>query len=203
MKISTPLSNALSVTIACFVFGPVYADELICRGPFARDSDYNRLVSAFGRANVTQETVYGAEGTEFQGTIVFPNDPARRLEIIWIDEKARRYPARIEMIGSSWSGPKGLRVGMPMAAVEAANGKPFSLSGFDWDYGGTVESWKEGVLSTLPGGCILSMIFRPDENVPMSILEKVGGSRVFASDSTEMRAANPRIESLKIGYPQR
>lgn len=105
------------------------AGELKCEVPFAKDSDRKRLASTFGQSNVARETVY-VEGDAFPASIVFPNDPNRRLEILWWNEKARRQPSSIQADGAGWFGPKGIRVGMTLSEVEALNGGPFYASGF-------------------------------------------------------------------------
>lgn len=180
----------------------VFADELACQGPFAKDTDHRRLVAAFGRANVIRKTVHEPEGLEVRASIVFPKNPAQRLVVLWSDEKALRRPARIDLEGSGWSGPEGLRIGSPIEAVEKANGRPFVLYGFEWDYGGRIESWKGGALGSLLGGCTFAPIFETDESATTEALDAVSGDTQFASDSSAMRAAKPRIRSLHLTYPQ-
>lgn len=177
------------------------AEELTCQGPFAKDTDHARLVAAFGQANVTRETVYGPEGIESKASVIFSKDPARRLVVTWWDEKARKRPAHLDIEGTDWSGPQGLKAGTALAAVEEMNGKPFSLYGFEWDYGGTVADWNGGSLSRLPGGCRLNIVFEADEGASETVQNKVAGDSKFTSDSAAMKAAKPRIRSLSFGYP--
>ncbi|WP_114948722.1 hypothetical protein [Microvirga calopogonii] len=180
-----------------------FADEITCRGPFAKDTDHKRLVASFGRENVIRTTVREPEGLAVRASIVFPKDPVRRLVVLWSDEKTLRRPVRIRLEGSGWSGPEGLRIGSPIEAVEKANGKPFTLYGFEWDYGGSIENWNGGALGTLPGGCTFSPVFETDDEAPSEALDAVSGDSRFASDTPAMRAAKPRIGSLALGYSQR
>ena len=182
--------------------GGTFAAELACEGPFAKDSDHKRLVAAFGHANVIRKTIHDPEGAEVRASIVFPKDSVRRVVVLWFDEKNLRRPARIDLVGSSWSGPKGLLIGSSIAAVERANGKPFTLYGFDWDYGGSTESWNGGALGNLPGGCAFAPIFEPDYTTSDEIQNAVSGDTPFASDSQAMRAAKVRIRSLHLRYPR-
>jgi len=182
--------------------GGTFAAELACEGPFAKDSDHKRLVAAFGRGNVVRKAIHDPEGVEVKASIVFPKDPARRLLVLWHDEKALKRPARVVLEGSSWSGPQGLKMGSPIEAVQRINGKPFTLYGFDWDYGGSTESWNGGALGNLPGGCIFSPIFEPDDTTSDEIQNAVSGDTQFASDSQAMRAAKGRIRSLHLRYPR-
>jgi hypothetical protein len=195
----------LSLSIAALVLltlGYASAEELRCQGAFAKDMDHKRLVAAFGQSNVKLGTVREAEGVRARASIVFPKDPARRLEVVWFDEKSLRHPRRIDLAGSGWSGPGGLRIGASLEAVETANGKPFILYGFEWDYGGTVESWNGGMLGKLPGGCSFYPIFEPDDAASAEALTAVASDNQFTSDWFEMKAAKPRIRSLHLSYPE-
>ncbi|MEE1611341.1 hypothetical protein [Microvirga sp. CF3016] len=83
----------------------------------------------------------------------------------------------VDLQGSGWSGPEGLRVGSPFKAVETVNGKPFILYGFEWDYGGTIESWNGGALGNLPGGCRFDPIFESDAGVSAAAQMRVANDR--------------------------
>lgn len=174
------------------------AEELACQGPFARDTDHKRLVAAFGRENVIQKTVYEPEGLEVRASIVFPKDPVRRLVVLWSDEKALRRPARIDLEGSGWSGPGELRIGSSIGAVEVVNGRPFVLYGFQWDYGGRIESWNGGRLDHLSGHCRFYPVLDSDPDVSETAQLQVANDRKYASNSPEMKAAEPKITSLHL-----
>lgn len=172
-----------------------------CRGPFARDSSHARLVASFGRRNVRYQQVHGAEGEKLWASVLHPADAKARLEFIWDDEKRRRSPwMRIEN-ASTWQSQNGIHVGMPLSEVERINGGPFSLSGFEWDYGGHVTDWRGGTLSRpLPGGCQIGIDFYPAENAPTQALDNVSGDQDFASDNADMRAARPTVGVLVIYF---
>src|SRR5437016_7971645 len=107
------------------------AAALKCEGPLAKDSSHARLTEAFGAPNVAFMEVDGAEGEKMMASVVFPNDPKRRLEITWKDEAERRSPGMVLAgEGSAWTAGNGLRIGTSLAEVETANGNPFKLSGF-------------------------------------------------------------------------
>lgn len=197
------LRPSLALAALVVTAGHGHAEELTCQGPLAADTDHSRLVAAFGPANVMRETVYGPEGMEFRGTVVFARDPSRRLTVIWSDEKGRRRPAMVVTTGTGWTGPKSIRVGTPLAEVEKANGRPFVLYGFQWDYGGTVETWNGGALAALPGGCTFDPIFETDPKAPAAAVTSVASDSQFTSNSPVMRAAMPRIRSIALKYPQR
>ncbi|MDE1569661.1 hypothetical protein [Aquabacter sediminis] len=179
--------------------------SLSCEGVFARDTDKGRLVAAFGAPHVRDGEIPGAEGSTERGTLVFADDPARRIEILWQDEKKSRIPAMVR-VGpeSTWTFavPGGtLKPGQTLAEVRALNGGPFALSGFEWDYGGTVTDWKTGRLARIPGGCTLSLIFAPDPDAPEKARLKVSGDATFSSDGAAMKAVRPKVEVLSFGWP--
>jgi hypothetical protein len=86
-------------------------------------------------------------------SIIYPNDPKRRLEVWWSDMDKRKDVYLIAINGSStWTGPSGLRLGLSLADLEKLNRKPFKLRGFDKDNTATVSDWDHGALAALSGG---------------------------------------------------
>jgi hypothetical protein len=158
------------------------AQHLECAGPFARDATAGTLVSVFGAANVVNGTIDGPEGSTLDATLVFPEDPARRLALLWQDEVSRARPAAI------------------LIQVEAANGAPFNILGFGWDYGGSA-GFEEGTLADLPGGCVLSLTFQIDESVEGPEFDAIMGDKQFRSDNPLIRKAAPTVSQIAVGYP--
>jgi hypothetical protein len=175
------------------------AQNIRCDGPFAKDSSHAKLVQAFGAKNVTQAG--GAPGAG-GSTVLFPNDPKRRLEVTWHDAAARSRPASIAVEGKSAWRARGFRIGEPLANVEKTNGKPFKLGGFEGELGGAARDWEGGALDKLSGGCQLGMRFAPDPSALQEARGKVSGDREFQSDNPDIRAVRPAITELIIGYPQ-
>jgi hypothetical protein len=180
------------------------ARALKCEGPFGRNATHADLVKAFGSSNVVDRDVEGVDGQPIKASVVYPNDPKSRLQVIWSDEKARRGPTVMVKEQSAWAAANGIRIGSDLAEVEKLNGKPFKLSGFDWDYGGHVRDWQGGALAKpLPGGCILAVEFVHPEDVPEENLAKVTGDVDVFSDSADLRAVEPYVGLLLISYPPR
>src|SRR5215470_17606394 len=103
------------------------------------------------------------DGPRLMASVLFPNDPKRRLEVLWQNEAARSDTHLIVINGqSTWSAPKGLRLGVALAALEKLNRKPFKIAGFDQPNPGSVSDWQGGALETLPGGCRLGIRLVPD-----------------------------------------
>lgn len=180
------------------------SDRLTCAAPFDRATSHAAVLKVFGKKDVTSEEVDGAEGEKLAATVIFGDVPERRLELFWTDEKARRGLGTLHLSDTSvWIAPNGLKIGMSLAAVEKLNGRPFTLSGFDWDYGGYVADWKGGALGAkIPGDCTVQVRFTVPDGAPEADAAKVSGDRVFPSDNRSMRAVKPVIGSLSFGYPQ-
>jgi hypothetical protein len=172
-----------------------------CNGSFAKDSSHEKLATAFGAKNVAWDDVDGPGGARLKASVLFPNDPRRRLEVVWTKPETRTDMRVIAINGqSTWTAPKGLKLGMTLAAVEKLNGKPFRLTGFDKDTGGTVQSWDAGALAELPGGCKVALRFEPDPKISPEVRKDVAVSREFESDDTAMKKAVPKVVEILIGY---
>jgi hypothetical protein len=175
-----------------------------CEGPFGRNASHADLVKAFGSGNVVYQDIDGAEGEKIKASVLYPKDAKTKLEIIWGDEKARRGPMIRARDQSVWTSANGIRIGMALADIEKMNGKPFTLSGFDWDYGGRVKDWHGGELAKpLPGGCIVGVEFVHPEDAPEASLTKVSGDIDVLSDNADIRAVEPYVGVVTISYPQR
>ena len=180
------------------------SDRLTCTGPFGRGASHASLGQIVGKENLVFTRIDGPEGTKIAATVLFPKTPDRRLELIWADEKARRGLAAVNLSPTSrWIAPNGVRIGMTLDEIETLNGRPFALSGFDWDYGGYVTDWKGGTLdAAIPGGCKVQVRFTVPEGAPEGPASKVAGDNEFPSSDANMRAVKPVVGSLGFGFPQ-
>lgn len=181
-------------------------DLLACSGPFARDADEAAVIKALGAANVQRARIEIGEGEKAAGAVLFPKDRKRRLELIWRDGKKRRGPGTIYVRdGSAWAvaGPAGerLAIGSTLAAVEAANGKPFSILGFDWDYSGTAADWQGGKLAKAFGGCKLTIRFGYPKGADAKALDRLSGDKEFSSSNPDMRLVKPTAYEILLSWP--
>jgi hypothetical protein len=176
------------------------ARTIACNGVFGKESSHLKLATRFDSRNVAFTEVDGPEGSRLMASVLFPNDPRRRLEVLWQNEAARADTHLIVINGqSTWTAPKGLRLGLALAALEKLNGKPFKMSGFDQPNGGSVSDWQGGALETLPGGCRLGIRLVPDAKATEAARNEVLGKE-FLSNDAKMRAVRPIIAEIIIGY---
>jgi hypothetical protein len=176
-----------------------------CTGPLAPGASHASLAAYFGQANVVPGNVYVGEGSSEPGTIVYPNNPAKRIEILWKKEKIRRWPATVR-IGdaadwnrSEWRTSKGITLGTTLSALERLNGRTFRLLGFGWDYAGTVVNWSGGALEAT-GPCTLLVRLQPDPARPSDYEDRVAGDSEFSSGNPAMRAVNPYVYQMILNY---
>jgi hypothetical protein len=171
-----------------------------CSGAFAKNSSHIRLAQIFGPQNLTYTEVDGAGNTKVQASVLYPKDPKRHLEVMWKNEASRVDTSVIAINGqSTWTGPKGLHLGLPIAAVEKLNGKPFQIAGFDQDNAGAALDWQGGALEKVPGGCKVSVRLAPDPKASDDARKEAGGATLMSSDAT-VRAVKPTIAEILIGY---
>ena len=174
---------------------------MTCEGLFGRSTTHAKLNEAFGPGNVTSEKEDGAEGESTTVSVLFKKAPADRLSVAWTDEKRRAIPASMtattgsSALPSRWTLPNGLHPGSSLADVETANGRPFALSGFEWDYGGYATDWKGGSLAQVLGSCTISIRFNPGAGAKT---DKVSGEATFLSSDPRMRAARPFVSTISL-----
>ncbi|MDU6750800.1 MAG: hypothetical protein E6447_24435, partial [Bradyrhizobium sp.] len=127
-----------------------------------------------------------AEGETYQGLVLFPRAMDRRIEVAFIEDKTATVSAltlRDSAKSSRWT-VAGISIGASLAAVQKANGKPFVVSGFGWDYGGFVTDLKNGALGRrLPGGCSITLRFGKDKDAP----------RALSGDGVKVSSDNPAL----------
>ncbi len=170
-------------------------------GAITPTSSEGDLVTAYGQAAVQPSRIELGEGETAPGTILFGPDSARRLEIIWKDTVARAQPARLVWRGSKshWHLPSDISLGSSLREIEGKNGRPFTLAGFGWDYGGVVVDWAGGTLdSVLPG---VRLYLDPGSaHYNSASYRRVLGDRDYSSADEHMRALNPTVYQIFMDF---
>jgi hypothetical protein len=180
---------------------PQKRDAIGCEGAFARDTTHARLVTAFGAQNVTFKEVDAAEGPKEKATVLFDDDPTRRVLVFWHDERTRARPSMINISAPSlWIGPGGIGNGMKLSEVVKLNGKPFKLAGFDWHGGGFVRDL-DGKLKQ--SSCNLVIRFEPGIANPLPAkYAEITGDKTIASTNRLLRRTRAQVSEWGIGYPK-
>lgn len=169
------------------------------------EADLRRI---YGTKNVRSGEVGLGEGETVPGTILFPNDPRRRLEIAWKNTRAKKNPDFVQFAGekSLWQIAPGIGLGTSLKTLERINGRGFKMLGFQWDYSGTVVSWNGGRLARRFGndGAIVTLRLSPSsyENKALAKdLDAVVGDGEFSSKNKSMQKINPEVYFAVIKFP--
>jgi hypothetical protein len=180
---------------------PTGAHVVACSGTFAKDSNHLKLTTAFNSKNVTFTDVEATDGSKVPASVLFPNDPKRRLEVWWSDRATRSDIHLIVISGhSTWTAADGMRLGQTLEQVEKLNHKPFKLKGFDKDRIATVSDWDGGALATLAGGCNPGLSLRADPKASASAISALSADKEYSSSDPAIRAAKPTVSEILIGY---
>lgn len=168
-------------------------------GPVSAGSSEADLISLLGGEDVLRGDIHVGEGFTEPGTILFPDSPDR-VEILW-EEAAFERPVAVLLADPAgpWRTPGGIGVGSPLTLLVERNGRPCKLTGFGWDYGGTVVSWEGGALSddaALGTNCTVRV--EPSREVPPEKYEQVSGDRDIRSDHPVMIEMDPRVYQLIV-----
>jgi len=158
------------------------------------------LIATFGAENVSEENVQWVD-SETPAIVLFASDPEMRVELLWLD-KTSGGPRAIQTYGTKWTGPLGLHVKASMAEVEAANGAPVSLMGFSNHNAGEANDFHGGKLGDGDIGCSVTLAFSMGEGITGEAMQAVNDDpeKVYRSDSAEMRAAKPFLDTIVLSY---
>jgi hypothetical protein len=151
-------------------------------GPITLNTSEEELIRLFGPGQVQRGTVNTSNVNIEQCTIVFPNINDE-LRITWKDQSRSEVKAvYILRPGGKWHSEQGLKVGMDLLALTKANESPVNFYGFNWEYGGVVDSWKNGRLSKYAQQFYIALA--PSRPISSKLLlNKFSGNTIFSSNT--------------------
>jgi hypothetical protein len=161
------------------------------------------LQQRFGEANVSAREIPGAEGESMRGVVLFPDDPTRRATLYFQDPEHLQGLSMISVdeADSRWKLPSGIGIGASLADVQSRNGGPFTFSGFDWDYGGTITDWRGGKLQPANDKAV-------SERMQLRMPEGGSGDTPYPMGDSEFSSADPRwkdlgiaVGGISVGFP--
>ncbi len=178
-----------------------------CDSSFRADDTHETLARRYGARNVTADSILVGEGFFEPGTVLFASDSLRRAEVVWRDTTLKRNPRVVWARGSregvtAWQTRDGISLQTELRTIESLNGKPFRLTGFGWDYGGTVMSWEQGRLERYSSAvCDIRLRLSPDDSgIAGRQYRQVIGEAEFSSAHPTMQALNPRVTDLFLQF---
>lgn len=188
---------ALSLLAAAPAKAPI-TRPLTCAIPVKKGDTAASLKQRFGK-QAKLAKVHVGEGEMVDGMILWPNDPARQIDVFFAEGPGKRVDLiRIDEPRSAWR-IGGLGVGSRLDAVVRANGRPVRVGGFGWDYGGGVDP-RGGKLAKWAGGCRIGLVMDADPNL-VEVPDQVLGEGVnMGSNDGPLKAARPIVTKLSISW---
>lgn len=170
-------------------------------GPItAKTTTAAALKKAFGAANVKAQPIYVGEGSSEPGFLVYGGKPDRQLEVLPVSFEGQKS-LLVYIRGSATSRyrtKEGITLGTSLKQLEKLNGRPFELSGFSWDYGGTVTSWKGGKLEEILEWVTVRFDDPSTEGLTEAQASSIMGDSAKLSSMPILQKLNPKIGSLAI-----
>lgn len=182
---------------------PTFAKDkaaFACEGVFGPESSEKLLIDTYGADNVVTGEVDGPEGSTLLATTVFPNDAEKEMQFGWWNDEARTGLSYARL-SPSMAGPEGVKIGMTVPEVEAINGKPFTIGGFWWDYGGygIIDAGK--LANVDDTSCYISLRFSPaDDDTGDLDVSAVSGEVTIPSDEPLLDKLKVTVQSVEISY---
>ena len=158
-------------------------------GLITKSSDFAGLQAIYGASNVKDERICGPECADsIDVTKIYP-EKNNEFIVYWRDSLYHKSISFIEtyLPDGPYHTDKGLKIGSTFEELLKINGKQIIFSGFDWDYGGSIQDYGMGTLQNSPLGFRLAM----DE----------GGGTELSGDSefnTEMPEVKKNLTKIKI-----
>ena len=178
-------------------------------GPVNEKSTGRSLLALPG-AGAKAAQIHMGEGFEEPGVILYPDDPTRRLEVVW--RGSPPTPAIVWICRDSasrqsacrWRTAAGVSMGTTLKELERLNGKPFRMAGCCFDYSGSVVSFGDGKLASYDCGLrfFLDLDLRMEGLTPEDV-EAVQGDRFLWSSHPVLQKLNPRVGVMRLDFPER
>lgn len=167
-----------------FILKPCYGSDIL--NSKTSESD---LVKIVGRKNVERVERWYNEGTEKVIGSVFFKDSPSYFFIKWKDTVNFKNPDWIEIHGdkSVWMLDNGVKIGTTLAELVKINGKPFSFSGFDWDYGG-YATFEKG---NLESDCYSIRLYYDYKDLFENEWNQIVGDKIISTN-------NPVLKKIKV-----
>ncbi len=172
---------------------------LTCAAPVQKGDTAASLKKRYG-TQARAMKIHAAEGEMVDGMALWPNDPARRIDVFFSENPGKLVETiRITGDKSRWR-IGGLGIGSNLDAVLKANGRPVRVGGFGWDYGGGVDP-RGGKLAKWPGGCRIGLVMDIGPDVANPPDNVMGDGVSMGSNSQALRAARPVVTKVFISWP--
>ena len=154
------------------------------------------LNKLYDKGNIRETVVFSYEGFDIKGTEVIFDNTADNITIEWNDDNLTPKIIRIKNLNSNWKTKEGVGIGSTIKEVEKANGKPFTIYGYEIDsyLAGTVKNWNSGNLQGL------NLQFKITKEIPVEVYMEMMGDRGILSNNPLLEKAGLQVENITVGF---
>ena len=190
-------------------------------GPITAKTTPAKLRLAFPETAIKDQMISsGGDGEPEPATVINGDDPETALTVFWdrvegLHPAPTAHPASINLCYGNGTAPKckwhlanKISFGTSLRELEGLNGGEFQLTGFEWDFSGTVVNWKGGTLDRELTGCGRVLLrlqpkygeggATPDQQ---KVEQQVSGEGYFASSHLAMQQLDPVVYSISVEFP--
>jgi hypothetical protein len=179
-------------------------------GPITARTRRAELSRLFSADAIEDDQIELDEGMLQTATLVYKKDPSQTLAISWT---AAGTPKQIFLCWGlrrgtcRWQASNGIGFGTRLDDLEKLNGRPFTIAGFGYNYGGNVLSWDGGKLAR--PGCSGRLVLTLDGEraggrytVAMTgdELRSIRGDRPIPSSTPAFHKLNPRVTGMLMVF---
>ena len=154
------------------------------------------LNKLYDKENIRETVIFSYEGNDIKGTEVIFDNTADNITIQWNENNLTPQIIRIENLNSNWKTKEGVGIGSTIKEVEKANGKPFTIYGYEIDayLAGTVKNWNSGNLQGL------KLQFKITKEIPVEVYMKMIGDRGILSNNPLLEKAGLQVENISVRF---
>ena len=177
---------------------PQPRSAITCNWPVGPFDSARTVLRRFGR-QARMEDIGIGEGENERGVVLFPNDPRRRIEVLFWGP-TRHGPRSVQFVHdrATWT-VAGIRLGDRLESVSRRNGRALHMQMFGSDYGGTVQDFNGGRLATVMGVCEPVIVFTPGSGAQYP--ESLSGDGVLESNHPDLPKARAYVDLLGVQFP--
>ncbi|MFM1913891.1 MAG: hypothetical protein RIR51_1743 [Bacteroidota bacterium] len=157
------------------------------------------LIARYGQENLVLDTQIVYQMDTLEASILYPNT-VNQVQIFYRGDQIQ--DVKIAGEGSEWKTDSGLYLGQDLKQVQEVNKMHFTISGFDWNYGGTVVSWEGGILGGPEVSHLVKFKNQEDRNgISEEEYMEVKGEMEFDIRHETIQALNPKCVEIALYHP--